>query len=53
MLAEPKYSISSLSLGSNTYHDLPTKMKVASELGYDGIEIFSEVPFLVLMFIWD
>ena len=43
MFSEPKYAISSLSLGSNTYHDLPTKITgVASGLGYDGIEIFSE-----------
>jgi 4-hydroxyphenylpyruvate dioxygenase len=42
MFSEPKYAISSLSLGSNTYHDLPTKIRVASGLGYDGIEIFSE-----------
>ena len=41
-LNRPLYSISSLSLGSNLYHDLPTKIRVANELRYDGIEIFSE-----------
>ncbi|KIM82864.1 hypothetical protein PILCRDRAFT_820157 [Piloderma croceum F 1598] len=40
MVQKPRYAISSLSLGSNTYHDLPTKIKTASELGYHGIEIF-------------
>lgn len=38
--SQPKFSIASLSLGTNTYHDLPTKIRVTSELGYDGIEIF-------------
>lgn len=36
----PKFAIASLSLGTNTHHDLPTKIRVASALGYDGIEIF-------------
>jgi 4-hydroxyphenylpyruvate dioxygenase len=40
MPTKPKFSIASLSLGSNIHHDLPTKIRVASELGYDGIEIF-------------
>ncbi|KAE9392252.1 xylose isomerase-like protein [Gymnopus androsaceus JB14] len=38
--ARPKFAIASLSLGSNAHHDLPTKIHVTSELGYDGIEIF-------------
>ncbi|KAF9062983.1 xylose isomerase-like protein [Rhodocollybia butyracea] len=37
----PKFAIASLSLGTSTYHDLPTKIYVTSELGYDGIEIFT------------
>ncbi|KAF9062150.1 xylose isomerase-like protein [Rhodocollybia butyracea] len=39
-LGRPKFAIASLSLGSNAYHNLPTKIRVASKLGYDGIEIF-------------
>ncbi|KAI3614293.1 4-hydroxyphenylpyruvate [Moniliophthora roreri] len=35
-----KFAIASLSLGSNLHHDLPTKIRVASKLGYAGIEIF-------------
>lgn len=38
--ARPKFSIASLSLGTNLYHTLPRKIEVAAELGYDGIEIF-------------
>ncbi|GAW09606.1 xylose isomerase-like protein [Lentinula edodes] len=38
--ARPKFAIASLSLGTNAHHDLPTKIRVASNLGYDGIEIF-------------
>ncbi|KAJ3875528.1 xylose isomerase-like protein [Lentinula edodes] len=40
VLARPKFAIASLSLGTNAHHDLPTKIRVASNLGYDGIEIF-------------
>jgi 4-hydroxyphenylpyruvate dioxygenase len=36
----PKFAIASLSLGSCTHHSLPTKISVASALGYQGIEIF-------------
>ncbi len=36
----PQFAIASLSLGSYLYHSLPTKIKVASSLGYNGIEIF-------------
>ncbi|KAF5390977.1 hypothetical protein D9757_004006 [Collybiopsis confluens] len=36
----PKFAIASLSLGTNAHHDLPTKIRVASTLGYEGIEIF-------------
>ncbi|SJL09177.1 uncharacterized protein ARMOST_12553 [Armillaria ostoyae] len=36
----PQFAIASLSLGSFLYHSLPTKIKVASSLGYNGIEIF-------------
>lgn len=36
----PKFSIATVSLGSNIHHDLPTKLRVASQLGYDAIEIF-------------
>ncbi|KIK57369.1 hypothetical protein GYMLUDRAFT_75570 [Collybiopsis luxurians FD-317 M1] len=38
--SRPKFAIASLSLGTNTYHDLPTKIRLTSDLGYDGIEIF-------------
>ncbi|KAJ3720407.1 xylose isomerase-like protein [Lentinula raphanica] len=37
---QPQFAIASLSLGTNVYHDLPTKIRVASDLGYNGIEIF-------------
>ncbi|KAJ3739008.1 xylose isomerase-like protein [Lentinula detonsa] len=37
---QPKFAIASLSLGTNTHHDIPTKVRVTSNLGYDGIEIF-------------
>ncbi|KAJ4474314.1 xylose isomerase-like protein [Lentinula aciculospora] len=37
---QPKFSIASLSLGTNTHHDLPTKFRVTATLGYNGIEIF-------------
>ncbi|CAK5274171.1 unnamed protein product [Mycena citricolor] len=36
----PKFAISTLSLGTNLHHDLPTKIRVAAEQGYDGVEIF-------------
>lgn len=36
----PKFSIASLSLGTNLYHSLPRKIEVAGQLGYDGIELF-------------
>jgi len=36
----PQFAIASLSLGNNAHHDLPTKIRVASSLEYDGIEIF-------------
>lgn len=36
----PIYSIASLSLGTCAHHDLPTKIRAASRLGYDAIEIF-------------
>ncbi|KAJ7719088.1 xylose isomerase-like protein [Mycena maculata] len=36
----PKFAISSLSLGSCAHHRLPTKIRAAAALGYDGIEIF-------------
>lgn len=39
-MATPKFAIATLSLGSNLYHSLPTKIAVAASLGYDGIEIF-------------
>lgn len=39
-LGRPKFAIASLSLGTNVYHSLPKKIRVASKLGYDGIEIF-------------
>lgn len=35
-----KFAIASLSLGSCVHHSLPTKISVASALGYEGIEIF-------------
>ncbi|KAF5340435.1 hypothetical protein D9758_013562 [Tetrapyrgos nigripes] len=38
--SRPQFAIASLSLGNNANHDLPTKIRVASSLGYDGIEIF-------------
>ncbi|PFH51622.1 hypothetical protein AMATHDRAFT_58735 [Amanita thiersii Skay4041] len=37
----PRFSICTLSLGTNLYHSLPTKTRVASELGYEGIELFT------------
>jgi 4-hydroxyphenylpyruvate dioxygenase len=40
MCSHPKFAIASLSLGNNVNHDLPTKIRVASSLGYDGIEMF-------------
>lgn len=36
----PPFSIASLSLGSCVHHTLPTKIRAASALGYDAIEIF-------------
>jgi 4-hydroxyphenylpyruvate dioxygenase len=36
----PAYSIASLSLGTLVHHDLPAKIRTASRLGYDAIEIF-------------
>lgn len=39
-LDHPPFSIASLSLGTNVHHDLPTKIRTASRLGYDAIEIF-------------
>ncbi|THU98633.1 xylose isomerase-like protein [Dendrothele bispora CBS 962.96] len=36
----PQFAIASLSLGTSAHHDLPNKIRVASSLGYDGIEIF-------------
>ncbi|KAK0199784.1 xylose isomerase-like protein [Desarmillaria ectypa] len=39
-MPRPQFAIASLSLGSCLYHSLPTKIKVASSLGYKGIEIF-------------
>ncbi|KAK0444280.1 xylose isomerase-like protein [Desarmillaria tabescens] len=39
-MLRPQFAIASLSLGSCLYHSLPTKIKVASSLGYNGIEIF-------------
>ncbi|KAJ7628564.1 xylose isomerase-like protein [Roridomyces roridus] len=36
----PKFAIASLSLGNCAHHQLPTKIRTASSLGYDGIEIF-------------
>jgi 4-hydroxyphenylpyruvate dioxygenase len=39
-LDHPSFSIASLSLGTNVHHDLPTKIRTASRLGYDAIEIF-------------
>ncbi|KAJ7100690.1 xylose isomerase-like protein [Mycena belliarum] len=36
----PKFAISSLSLGNCAHHQLPTKIRAAASLGYDGIEIF-------------
>lgn len=39
-MPRPQFAIASLSLGSHLYHSLPTKIEVASSLGYDGIEIF-------------
>jgi 4-hydroxyphenylpyruvate dioxygenase len=39
-LDHPSFSIASLSLGTNVHHNLPTKIRTASRLGYDAIEIF-------------
>ncbi|KAJ7176742.1 xylose isomerase-like protein [Mycena filopes] len=39
-LMPPKFSIASLSLGNCAHHQLPTKIRTAARLGYDGIEIF-------------
>ncbi|KAJ7596197.1 xylose isomerase-like protein [Mycena floridula] len=39
-MPSPKFSIASLSLGSCLYHDLPTKVRVAADVGYSGLEIF-------------
>ncbi|KAJ7267460.1 xylose isomerase-like protein [Mycena rebaudengoi] len=36
----PRYAIASLSLGSCAHHQLPTKIRTAARLGYDGIEMF-------------
>ncbi len=36
----PSFSIATVSLGTNVHHDLPTKLRVASQLGYDAVEIF-------------
>ncbi|KAJ7040650.1 xylose isomerase-like protein [Mycena alexandri] len=36
----PKFAIASLSLGNCAHHNLPTKIRTAASLGYDGIEIF-------------
>ncbi|KAK2467912.1 hypothetical protein APHAL10511_000207 [Amanita phalloides] len=40
MSTRPSFSIATLSLGTNVHHNLPTKIRVASQLGYDGIELF-------------
>lgn len=37
---KPKFAIASLSLGNCQFHTLPSKLEVASCLGYDGVEIF-------------
>lgn len=37
---KPEFSMASLSLGTNLYHTLRRRIAVASEMGYDGIEIF-------------
>ncbi|KAF8628829.1 hypothetical protein AX17_005890 [Amanita inopinata Kibby_2008] len=36
----PRFSIATLSLGTNLHHSLPTKIRIASKLEYDGVEIF-------------
>ncbi|KAJ6551289.1 xylose isomerase-like protein [Mycena capillaripes] len=36
----PKFAIASLSLGNCAHHQLPTKIRTAASLGYEGIEIF-------------
>ncbi|KAJ6466787.1 xylose isomerase-like protein [Mycena sanguinolenta] len=36
----PRFAIASLSLGNCAHHNLPTKIRTAVRLGYDGIEIF-------------
>jgi hypothetical protein len=42
--SRPLFSIASASLGSHFYHDLPKKARIASELGYDGMEVMSKLP---------
>ncbi|KAF7369144.1 Xylose isomerase-like protein [Mycena venus] len=39
-LMAPRFAISSLSLGNCANHQLPTKIRTAASLGYEGIEIF-------------
>ncbi|KIY72302.1 xylose isomerase-like protein [Cylindrobasidium torrendii FP15055 ss-10] len=39
-MSKPKFAIASLSLGNCQFHTLPSKLEVASCLGYDGVEIF-------------
>ncbi len=36
----PSLSIATVSLGTNIHHSLPTKLRVAAQLGYDAIELF-------------
>lgn len=39
-MQQPRFAIATLSLGTNVHHSLPTKIRVASQLGYNGIEMF-------------
>ena len=36
----PSFAIATLSLGTNVHHNLPTKIRVASQFKYEGIEMF-------------
>ncbi|KAF8634752.1 hypothetical protein AX15_000718 [Amanita polypyramis BW_CC] len=36
----PRFAIATLSLGTNARHYLPTKIRVASQLKYEGVEMF-------------
>ncbi|KAF8347447.1 xylose isomerase-like protein [Amanita rubescens] len=39
-MQQPRFAIATLSLGTNVHHNLPTKIWVASQLGYNGVEMF-------------